>query len=974
MSINSTFKLNKIAFNNSCNSNFVSLSFKENTHISGKNGSGKSSKLNGVQLGFLPQTTFKNSNKHFYFKSSKGNFYSDEDCYDFYFPHNNSYIIYEFTNPTGTFCQILFKSKQELSIERAFIPLSMDEIYHWFWIFEENDELGFPTNIQLSKLIEKIKEVKNSKIVKSTKDAKEVLYTKDFNDDSSLYAIANVNDKKIDNVVDIFKLTSNASEIDNDMLKKTVVSLLNTSYHDNKKDVTNYDPIRIMNEYDRLEKEKRSINKKKNFSENFKSLKDLFEELKNNAFILENHFQEYSHFNEKILEENKKKVILASDEKDKAILDLEECEKAGKLLLGEKIAKEKVILKIEKNIAKFSIELEDYNNLFNKNNESGLHLHINDPEKAIELLEKTIECNNEELKKYKSIEKITEELKKDLKELENKERKLNNFNKTLKTEGELLFATGKIKNPEILSGVNKSFGNLKDNLDDKEIEILNNFTDLFSKKAENVFLCDINFGKTINFSFSKEDILNKISNLEEEIMYLEKNISLNNKIINEDDSEYRDSLKNETKKCKKEIKIIENGKLSNKYLIEEQEDLKNEKEEQSRIETDYLKYRNEYKKIKTNKNNKEIEHNSVIKIINRANKIKENLSHLEVKYGYKYVKKDNIIINIIAVNDSDISKLHSMFSNIKKIKEDIYKLLNLFVEEQIILDENNLLRTNGVTTNTLGKELFSKLNDIYESIEDNEDSLDKAFKQHANTTLEISSSLSDQINHFKGFERNLNKDIKNFELSSIEEVRINIELEPKVENFIEEVESSALLRDDASNILEGSLAEKIKLFIKDMELDKKKKMQINTETMIKSVSLEYKIEGKWTTKDGSTGTSTVASVMLLSLFIEKICGNYINLSIPVNLDETGNIDYVNMITLKEFLETKKLVLFSASPEPQISSGDIFKVLINFDDSIVYKADRLMNEKNRSTYHYKMGSIMEEEEIIEVSFKDNNIED
>ena len=95
MNTNLTFKLNKIAFNNSCNSNFVSLSFEENTHISGRNGSGKSSKLNGVQLGFLPQVTFKNSNKYFYFKSSKGNFYKDEECYDFYFPYKNSFIIYQ---------------------------------------------------------------------------------------------------------------------------------------------------------------------------------------------------------------------------------------------------------------------------------------------------------------------------------------------------------------------------------------------------------------------------------------------------------------------------------------------------------------------------------------------------------------------------------------------------------------------------------------------------------------------------------------------------------------------------------------------------------------------------------------------------------------------------------------------------------------------------------------------------------------
>ena len=105
--------------------------------------------------------------------------------------------------------------------------------------------------------------------------------------------------------------------------------------------------------------------------------------------------------------------------------------------------------------------------------------------------------------------------------------------------------------------------------------------------------------------------------------------------------------------------------------------------------------------------------------------------------------------------------------------------------------------------------------------------------------------------------------------------------------------------------------------------------------------------------------------MLLSIFIKEICGENINLSIPVNLDETGNIDHCNIITLNDFLKAQNLVLFSASPEPQISSEDIFKVLINFDDSYVYEDDRLLNSKHRSTYHYKMKSILNEEVDIKV---------
>jgi len=152
------FKLTKAAFHNSCGSNFVTLDFYENTHLSGTNGVGKSSKLNAIQIGYLPHNNFKGVEKNFYFVS-KGKPYVASKVYEYHFPDLNSYIIYEFQNPHGTFCQIIYRGKEELSIERAFVPLTLDEIYDWFWIFEKDDELGKPTHLGYQQLIEKITQI-----------------------------------------------------------------------------------------------------------------------------------------------------------------------------------------------------------------------------------------------------------------------------------------------------------------------------------------------------------------------------------------------------------------------------------------------------------------------------------------------------------------------------------------------------------------------------------------------------------------------------------------------------------------------------------------------------------------------------------------------------------------------------------------------------------------------------------------------
>tara|TARA_Y100001960_G_scaffold334192_1_gene446939 strand:- start:15488 stop:18448 length:2961 start_codon:yes stop_codon:yes gene_type:complete len=974
MKTNLIFKLNKIAFNNSCNSNFVSLSFEENTHISGKNGSGKSSKLNGVQLGFLPNTTFKNSKKHFYFKSSKGNFYSDQNCYDFYFPHNNSYIIYEFTNPNGTFCQILMKGKSELSIERAFVPLSFDSIYSWFWTFPENDELGYPTKIQRNELVEKIKSIKDHKIVKTFKDSKETLYNNNFNDDLSRFSIANVNENKMDNVIDIFKLTSNASEIDNEMLRKTIISLLKTSYKDNKRDAVDYNPVEIMKEFDRLEDEKRSINKKKNLRSKFDLLENTFDNVISNSNDLKEKFQNCFEYNVSFIEKNKKALREAEQFKSDAEDKMKSLKSKGIKIRDDYNDKKSTVKGLKNSVAKIKYKLKEYEDIFNEDHDSGLFIWRNNPEEAISHLEMQINEDTNELKKYNNIESVIKQISSDKSLYNNKKKRLNNLKILLENKGELLFSSNKIKEPELLYGINDAFANLQDNLTEEQIETLNKLSSLFTRKEDKIVFCDIVFGDYKRFDFSKESALSEIEELEIEIAALNLDITKNQKIIDEEDHSRKEKLESDIKKSKREVKILSNGKDYAKELKEEEVNLEQENEKFKNFEETLNNHRKEYKDIEKKVSDIVANVENIKAEVNKSNEMKRELEFLKKENRFNYIKNENMVVSITSCQESDIKEISNLFESIEKDKETILSALEIFISEKIIDDDNSLLKISNISIKDLKMNLFNKLKNVYLSLEDNEESLEKAFNQHANTTIEISKALKHQLNHFKFKERTINKSLENFKLSSIDEMKINIELEPRVENFIQTIESVDLLSDSASTILEQGLGDKIRNFIVDMGLDNKKDMRINTESMIKSVSFRYNIEGKWTSKDGSTGTSTVASVMLLSIFIKEICGENIILSIPVNLDETGNIDYGNMITLHDFLKEQELVLFSASPEPQISSGDTFKVLINFDDSIIFDKERLMDDKNRSTYHYMMGSIINEiEQKIQVINFDDNIE-
>jgi len=965
MNTNLTFKLNKIAFNNSCNSNFVSLSFEENTHISGRNGSGKSSKLNGVQLGFLPQVTFKNSNKHFYFKSSKGNFYKDEECYDFYFPYKNSFIIYEFSNPDGTFCQILYKGNQELSIERAFVPLSFEEIYHWFWEFPEDDELGFPTNITRTELKEKINSIKESKTARNKSEAIKILYNNEFNSESSKYSIANVNEKRINNVIDIFKLTSNASEIDRDLLKKTLVSLLDTSYKDNKRDVTGYDPIQIMQEFERLEEERNAIKKKQNFEGVYLELKDNFSNIIEKSKILKEKYQSCLDFNSKKIETNRELLSQRKKERESEMTELNKIKKEGQELRDNYNSVLTAVNLRENSYKKQNAKLNEYKEIFKPEHDSGLFIFKEEPEKAIEDLTETITRNQKEIKKYENMDKVEKELRQDSISLENLNTKLKNKEKQLLNNKDLLLSNININNPSILNTLNSAFSSIENKLNENQISVLNELTNLFKIENNKVYLLDNDFGYLEKFNFSIEDIKKEIEELKEDIKFLEIKISKNKKVISENNLEHKDKLISEKKKAEKERNIIIKGK----DLIEEVVSLKKEWiESLEELEVTKEKLQNhqyKYKELKKLKEKKDHEYKYLEKESEKAQNYLRELKILCDSNNYQYIRDENLVNTLMEVTDEDINYISDLFKYIKGYKESIISNLNTFVEEGIVSDDNALLKISNVKINELKENLFDKLEHIYITIEESEDSFNKAFNQHANTTIELSKSLNNQIDYFKNYLKKINESMKDFKLSSIDEMRVAIKFNPKIENFIKTISDTDLESDDAVEALDKGLSDKIKNFIIDMGLEKSKTMQINTESMIESVLFEYNIQGEWTTKDGSTGTSTVASVMLLSIFIKEICGENINLSIPVNLDETGNIDHCNIITLNDFLKAQNLVLFSASPEPQISSEDIFKVLINFDDSYVYEDDRLLNSKHRSTYHYKMKSILNEEVDIKV---------
>ena len=141
---NERFLLKKLVFVNSAGHCFTEIDIDRHLAVFGQNNKGKTSILNALKLFLLPEENLKDCKNKFAFRDSKGGFYSGGESHRHYFPDDFSFIVLESKNRRGTFCQILYRNRNEQGYGRVLLPQSFDSIRHLFWNTQSslNDGLG----------------------------------------------------------------------------------------------------------------------------------------------------------------------------------------------------------------------------------------------------------------------------------------------------------------------------------------------------------------------------------------------------------------------------------------------------------------------------------------------------------------------------------------------------------------------------------------------------------------------------------------------------------------------------------------------------------------------------------------------------------------------------------------------------------------------------------------------------------------
>ncbi|WP_311950513.1 hypothetical protein [Halomonas piscis] len=139
-----TFSFKQLIFVNSAAYAYTRVRIDLHTALFGSNNLGKTSMLNALKLFLLPEVNFRNCQKKFNFRGTSGKVYDSLASFRYYFPEDRSFIILEAENPHGTFCIVLHRGSATDNREyaRMVVPCAYSEIEPLFWDMDADGDGG----------------------------------------------------------------------------------------------------------------------------------------------------------------------------------------------------------------------------------------------------------------------------------------------------------------------------------------------------------------------------------------------------------------------------------------------------------------------------------------------------------------------------------------------------------------------------------------------------------------------------------------------------------------------------------------------------------------------------------------------------------------------------------------------------------------------------------------------------------------
>jgi DNA repair exonuclease SbcCD ATPase subunit len=504
-----------------------------------------------------------------------------------------------------------------------------------------------------------------------------------------------------------------------------------------------------------------------------------------------------------------------------------------------------------------------------------------------------------------------------------------------KTKSQAIEQTGKLliskldqHSATVLANLNPHFAELMVEVDDEQGRIIGQFGQLFSTDQSCLYFLGEQFSKESLKSPQqfKEQLQQDLDKLEIEIQKLDNDI-LDLQKMSKASGEYQQAqlqkAEQEMAKVKKDLMIVNaiestqqqwQAKTSEVGEINDaQQQLARRLEEaQGQLEQN----RQEYFDAK-----KELE--SLTGQITETSQLSQRLQ--QMKPDDLEATAITIVNNVTA---SDISQLEGDLAKLNKIKESLNQSINEFVQCGHFQLPVEIACSS--YSNDQQRAILTELNNIFAALPHQLETLQSRIIEHNKMTGAKISELTANRTHIGAFINKVNKQFEHYSISNLQAIRVEIELDDRFEELVNELDRTNL---NTTDIHDDALYQRLNAFCEDFFTGGHGNRILEMSRIIKNVRYSYKKanQDKREDKDQSTGTNALINCTLLTILLGDLLAQDSKLMLPVIFDEFTALDPYNQRTAIKAATEHGFALFCASPTDTAEVVSVVDYYIHLDD-------------------------------------------
>ncbi|HAS6066349.1 hypothetical protein NB574_02285 [Vibrio vulnificus] len=900
------------------------IDLREGGILIGGGNIGKTSILNAIRLFLLPEENFKDSKNKFGFSDKEGNFYSNDECFEHYFPSSTSFLILECDNYLGgpiPHCQILYRgSSEKLDYRRMFTSLRYEQIRHLFWDDNAGDDGigGRVDNLTLSKVQAFLKrEDKHFKSLVRSSAIKEVIYANQLLDIDAmrfcLFPLSSTKDADVDAFRALVRLLFDM-KTGSDTVRLAVANIIESRKKE-RKDELNFDIDAFINHNDMLSRRELILKKIESLRPEYEKLALSHQQLVSNrnaedalmqyAMMLDSQITQ----EKQILDQEEKRLTLQKGKVSSAKKACDDTLDKQKTLQGEI----KVLSRQQKKLDELVQQTAHIISMYDESETiddiiSGHREHLDDRKEALRFKE--------------DAEALQTKLEMLEQEISNLERREACYQASVNAQQYKLFNQLPERVWMKLAAVNEELAesNPARALSASERQAIESFTDLLEEKQQHyaVWNLTLEFTPPINRESDQTRLFKVQEALEEKRTQISELSAIGSQSRIERVKEIT-ALKTEINRTVNEINLLK-AYTNN---VEQLQDTNKELAEVEQARDSLAKQFNAQNALLLQ------EKHSFDAQIDKLTEKKQQLEKL-TRYGVRV--KAELQAHHLPVSDFsvlpdqtvDLSEeaLHKRIESLnskRQAKTDITERLQDFVREQVLENDDKLMLSH--LDDELLEHAFHQLQTRYQGLDEEFDILRKNFIEHKHSVHAIINELKNNREMVRQFEQSINRAFEGLVINDLSEVAAKIKVEARFDDLVNEIEFFDTHSDQKAS---EQFIERLKAFSKKFFPEGKAAL-LTMEQIVSGISYRVKKQGQegWESKSQSTSTIMLINIKLVEILLGRLRNSACSTQFPLVIDEGASVDSSQFDWLLPNMKQAGFRVLSASTN-SASSEIIFK--------------------------------------------------